>query len=326
MITVGAYTRLSDAGLGCPDWPGCYGRLLVPELPVHVAAANEAYPERPLQQSLAWTEMAHRYLAAVLGLLILLVGAITWLSVQRWYDRLLSVLLVLLVLFQAVLGMWTVTLLLKPLIVTLHLLGGMMILSLLYWLLLMANSPPKALSDRIKPPGYGLIIVGLVVLTLQISLGGWTSSNYAALACPDFPTCQGVLWPKTDFKEAFILWRGLGIDYEGGVLDGAARTAIHITHRIGALITTIIILLLAVCALKSLVPAMQKTAVAMLALLFIQVALGISNVVMHLPLPVAVAHNGVAALLLLSLVRLLYQSMSIKTSIQGDLRARSLGN
>ena len=218
VIVIGAYTRLSDAGLGCPDWPGCYGRILVPEEVAHVDAANAAYPERPLEQSKAWKEMGHRYVAGTLGLLILSICILAWLKTESVNARLLGTALVLLVIFQALLGMWTVTLLLKPVIVMSHLLGGMTILGLLYWMLLRQQGAATISPGRCEPRLFVWAITGLVILVLQILLGGWTSSNYAALACPDFPTCQGSLWPKMDFKEGFILWRGLGIDYEGGVL------------------------------------------------------------------------------------------------------------
>ena len=157
-----------------------------------------------------------------------------------------------------------------------------------------------------------LAITALIVLVLQISLGGWTSSNYAALACPDFPTCQGAWWPNMDFNEGFILWRGLGIDYEGGVLDGSARTAIHMAHRLGAIVTFITILIIAIRAIQTGMNNLRLTGVVALFLLVLQVSLGIANIKFHLPLPVAVAHNGVAALLLLSLVTLLHHCLPEK--------------
>ncbi len=309
VITVGAYTRLSHAGLGCPDWPGCYGRLIVPASDIHVETANKAYPDRPLEIDKAWIEMAHRYIAGTLGILILLICMIAWLKRHDMTTRIISSGLLLLVTFQALLGMWTVTLLLKPFIVTLHLIGGMSILSLLYWLSLhQKNNGYIKLSPRFE--NYlPFTVLAFIVLCLQISLGGWTSTNYAALACSDFPTCHGEYLPKMDLGEAFVLWRGLGINYEGGVLDGPARTAIHVTHRIGAIVTFIIILMLGIKALLQNNRQVRITAVLMLMALLLQVSLGIANVVMHLPLFIAVAHNGVAALLLLTLITMLHLSI-----------------
>lgn len=307
VIVLGAYTRLSDAGLGCPDWPGCYGRLLVPEESALVEQANEAYPERPLETAKAWKEMIHRYAAGALGLLILALAIHN--ALARRKDEQVPLLvpsaLVGLVIFQAALGMWTVTLLLKPVVVMAHLLGGMTILALLYWLLINAISP---VQQRQWSSLSLWACAGLGVLFLQIALGGWTSANYSALACVDFPTCQGKWWPEMDFQQGFVLWRGLGIDYEGGVLDMAARTAIQVTHRLGALFTFIFLAGVALLALFSGVASLLRCAIAVLLVLLAQVSLGIANVLLVLPLPIAVAHNGVAALLLLALITLLHFS------------------
>lgn len=304
----GAYTRLSDAGLGCPDWPGCYGSMIVSEEPDYIERATSAYPDRPLDLEKAWIEMGHRYVAGLLGLLILGIAVIAWAKRESGRICFLVNGLVLLVLFQSLLGMWTVTLLLKPLIVVLHLLGGMAIISLLYWLVLelLARTGEKSVYR-----GTGLFpwaLTGLAILIVQIFLGGWTSANYAALACPDFPGCQGRLWPEMNFHDAFVLWRGLGLDYEGGVLDGATRTAIHITHRIGAVVVLITLSAVALRAVLTKTRAIRKTGMIILVLLFIQMSLGIANVTLHLPLYIAVAHNGVATLLLLSVLTLFYQS------------------
>ena len=308
VIIVGAYTRLTDAGLGCPDWPGCYGRMIISTQTDYIAEAQAFWPERPLQTDKAWIEMAHRYIAGLLGLMILAIAVLAWAGKPAPRIRLLTGGLLLLVVFQALLGMWTVTLLLKPFIVALHLLGGMAIIGLLHWLTLELRPAPGP-----APAGFNLrpwAVAALLVLILQIALGGWTSTNYAALACPDFPACQGKLWPPMDFSEAFVLWRGLGVDYEGGVLDGPARTAIHMSHRIGAAVTAATLLALALPALRA--NATRPAARALLGLLFIQLSLGIANVVFNLPLMVAVAHNGVAALLLLSVVTLLHRALSIR--------------
>ncbi len=306
VIVLGAYTRLSDAGLGCPDWPGCYGRIFVPDETAVVEQVNQAYPERPLEQSKAWKEMIHRYAAATLGLIIMLLAAKSW--GMRFQGRPTEVtvptVLFLLVMFQGALGMWTVTLLLKPVVVAAHLLGGMTILSLLYWSAIRAVEP-RAAHARTALTTW--VIAGLGIVFSQIALGGWTSANYSALVCTDFPKCQGQWWPQMDFSEGFILWRGLGIDYEGGVLDGAARTAIHVSHRLGALLTLLVVSSVAVRAISC---NLVKSGVIVLLVLLAQLSLGIANVLLLLPLPLAVAHNGVAALLLLSLVNLLYFSFS----------------
>jgi len=296
VVMLGAWVRLHDAGLGCPDWPGCYGRLVVPDSAT--AARDPGFAARPLVAAKAWREMIHRYLAGTLVLVCVALGAIAWRNRkdpnQPWRRPLA---LLGLIVFQALLGMWTVTLLLKPLIVVAHLFGGLATLALL-----------ASLGDwrhtRVSAPTPALRALGLAAaaaLVLQIFLGGWTSSNYAAVACPDFPTCQTQWWPAiADFKDGFVLWRGLGIDYEGGVLDHPARVAVHFTHRLGALVAALLI-----AALGAWLVAVRNTRVdgfALLAVLALQVSLGISIVVFHVPLPVAVAHNGVAALLLLAVL------------------------
>ena len=313
VIVLGAYVRLSDAGLGCPDWPGCYGKLIVPEgSSSQIEEINLVYPDRPFEKDKAWKEMLHRYLASILGFLILILTFLSWSKKQFSSIRLFSGILLALVIFQGILGMLTVTLLLKPIIVMLHLLGGLTILSLFYWKLLREQSMHGVFVSEGNKKLRALVVMALVVLFFQISLGGWTSSNYAALACPDFPTCQGKWWPKMNFFEGFILWRELGIDYEGGTLDSAARTAIHMAHRIGAIITTIIIFYVGACNIFSKSRYLNITGIIVLMLLIAQILLGIANIKFHLPLSIAVAHNGVAALLLLSLVTLLHHCISDK--------------
>ncbi|MCW8887012.1 MAG: COX15/CtaA family protein [Motiliproteus sp.] len=313
VILLGAFVRLSDAGLGCPDWPGCYGQLTVPSAVDEVASANAEYPQRPLETAKAWKEMIHRYLAGTLGLLIAALAAYSWRNRQQiWQPKVLPNLLLVTVIFQALLGMWTVTLLVKPLIVTAHLFGGFATVSMLWILSLQLRRRLDRLGvgwDSPRPSGQRLWVAGgLVVLLLQIFLGGWTSTNYAAIGCTEFPTCNNQQWwPAMDFSEGFVLWRGLGIDYEYGVLEYPARTAIHMTHRIGAAITLVYLLLLGWRLLRSDQTAMMRTTAAvMLLLLAVQVGLGLTNVLAQLPLPVAVAHNGVAALLLMSLLTMVY--------------------
>ncbi|MES9990395.1 MAG: COX15/CtaA family protein [Candidatus Thiodiazotropha sp.] len=311
VILVGAYVRLSDAGLGCPDWPGCYGKLVVPEDAAAVAQANQSYAERPLDSGKAWKEMVHRYLAGSLGIAILLLAILAWRG-RRHFNQplLLPTLLLLLVIFQAALGMWTVTLLVKPFIVTAHLLGGFATFVLLGLLVLKLRPVGTTHAIDTTSSQRWWIRISLVILLLQISLGGWTSTNYAALACTEFPTCYaGSWWPEMDFREAFVLWRGLGIDYEFGVLENSARTAIHMTHRIGALLTALTLgLLVWQLTRPDTSPLLRRLGVALLLLLTLQITLGISNVLGHLPLSIAVAHNGGAALLLLLLVTLLWFS------------------
>jgi len=306
VVVLGAYVRLSNAGLGCPDWPGCYGHIGAPEAREHVVQANEAFPGRPVEAAKAWKEMIHRYVAGTLGLLIL------WLAVMAWRRRheagqpvALPTVLLGLVIFQAALGMWTVTLLLYPAIVTSHLLFGLATLSLLWWL----SSRGLGLygvgadnGDRWLRP---LAALALLLVVGQIALGGWTSSNYAALACPDFPTCQGTWWPTMDFGEGFRIGHQLGVDYEGGILDGPARTAIHMVHRIGALVVFLLLVDIAVLMLvKARTRVVKRIALVIMGLLATQVGLGIANVLAGLPLPIAVAHNAGAALLLLTVLSL----------------------
>ena len=296
VVILGAYTRLADAGLGCPDWPGCYGQLLVPDV------ISSEY-DRPLDVAKAWKEMVHRYAASTLGLSIVVIFL---LAIFRRPETLRSIklptALLLLVGFQGALGMWTVTEQVHPGIVTMHLFGGFSTTTLLFWLLLNERRSIKLEQPILKKHKLMLVLVtGLLVF--QIFLGGWTSTNYAALSCGDyFPTCLGEMWPDDmDFKNAYY-WGPLGIDYEFGVLENQTRTAIQMVHRIGALVVTVAILALSF-TLKS-YPTLKKSIAVVLALLAIQVALGIINVVMSLPIFAATMHNVVALALLLSLINL----------------------
>jgi len=292
VVVLGAWVRLTDAGLGCPDWPGCYGQILVPDDPM--AAADY---DRPLETGKAWREMIHRYAASTLGLLIVILAFLAWRNrVDPRHPFVLPLVLTGLVIFQGLLGMWTVTLLLKPVIVMAHLLGGMTTLALLFWLTRPVPTGPSQPELRI------FAAFGLAILTLQIALGGWVSTNYAALACPDFPTCQTQWWPGMDFATGFTPWHGLGIDYEGGILDNASRVAIHVTHRIGAIVTALVLGLLAWRAWKE--PGLERAARYVAVALVAQLAIGVTIVLTQLPLSLAVAHNAVAALLLLSVVNL----------------------
>ena len=304
VVVVGAWVRLTDAGLGCPDWPGCYGHLHPAQVEDRIDAANAAFPDRPFDYQKALHEMVHRYIATTLGVLILSLAAFAfWNRGDPGQPRLLPWLLVPLVITQGLLGMWTVTLLLKPLIVTLHLLGGLLTLALLWWLSLAPEPRERKAAER---PFARLAVLAVAVVAVQVSLGGWTSTNYAAAACTSFPTCQDGWWPQMDFGDAFVLWRGLGIDYEGGVLDAPARVAIHYTHRLGAYVTTLLLLVLAAGTWRRGQTARTRAAAAAVAAaLLLQMLIGMNLVWQGWPLWLGTAHNGGGALLVLAMVTLL---------------------
>ena len=348
LVMFGAFVRLSDAGLSCPDWPTCYGEATWPQHAQAVARADAAFPQRPYEAHKAWREQVHRMLAGTLGVLVLAlallaaarrrwitlavvgsaalaaVGVAMYMQGEHRWSSLLAVCAIALplaaalalrrpaawriclvalgvIIFQAMLGMWTVTLLLKPVVVTGHLLGGMTTFALLGYAAARfagVGAPDDALAGLRK-----LVVVGIVLLACQIALGGWTSSNYAALACGTgpaaFPQCLGQWWPSGDYHQGFVVWRGIGVNFEGGILDGSARTAIQMVHRLGALVVF--------CYLGWLSHQLARRGlrgfgIAVAAALCCQVLLGISNVHFGLPLPVATAHNGMAALLLFALV------------------------
>ncbi len=295
VVALGAYVRLSDAGLGCPDWPGCYGHWVgVPEAAHERAAAVQAFPGKTVEPAKAWKEMVHRYFAGTLGLLILVICLLSWRKEARAVrSPALPTALLAIVGFQALLGMWTVTLLLKPLVVTAHLLGGMTTLALLVTL---ALGERRGAAPPIAPGVKPLALAVLAAVVGQITLGGWVSSNYAALACPDFPTCHGAWLPAADFANAFTLHRELGQTADGALLSQDALSAIHWTHRLGALAVAI---LAGILGLKLLGNAgWRGWGTLLLGLLALQLGLGIGNVLLSLPLPLAVAHNlGAAGLL-----------------------------
>ena len=347
VIVFGAFVRLSDAGLSCPDWPTCYGRAAWPA--AGEAGDHAATAIRPVVPHKAWREQVHRMLAGGLGVLVLglalmaarkrrfgiaqVLGASALVAVAiplymrgeyvaatvlaglgegvllaaalRWSNVDLAraaALTLAVIVFQALLGMWTVTWLLKPVVVMAHLLGGLLTFSLLAWMAWRSTGLPIRLVDAGRLRGW--LFVALAALAVQIALGGWTSANYAALACAtDFPTCVGQWWPDADFREGFVLWRGIGVDYEGGILDGASRIAIQLAHRIGAVVATVALLALAVQLFRT--PGMRGWTRALVVLLVAQLALGIANVKLALPLWTAVAHNAGAVLLLFLLVSLL---------------------
>jgi heme a synthase len=308
LVMLGAYVRLTDAGLGCPDWPGCYGKLSPPHAAAEIRAAEAVAPSGPVSLPKAWNEMLHRYFASFVGVMIV---AIAWQTLRRRRRDPgaddpaaqvgLPLALVGLVVLQGLFGKWTVTLLLQPAIVTLHLLGGMALVALLAWLTArqLAISGGQASTLRpLRPWG----VLGLVILAVQIALGGWVSTNHAALACVDFPTCHGEWVPAMDFGHGFHFFRELGMTADGEALSNQALNAIHWMHRVGALVTFAYLAVLAHSAMRLRV--LRRFGIAVLALLLVQVTLGIANVLASLPLPMAVAHNGVAALLLAALVML----------------------
>lgn len=300
LVLFGAFTRLSDSGLGCPDWPGCYGSVSPIGAQVEIAAAQEAMPTGPVTFPKAWIEMIHRYLATGVGVLILVLAAVSWverrrLTVSFWWPMVT----LFWVCLQGAFGALTVTMKLFPAIVTLHLLGGMALLALLR-----AQSVAYALSE---PGSAGrtelsvlarrvlVAVVGLV--WLQIALGGWVSTNYAVLACSDFPTCQGSWWPAMDFSNGFTFWRELGMTQAGDGLPFAALTAIHYVHRLSAYVVLAAMGWLAWLLWQT--PATRRTAKGLLLLAAWQFVSGLTNVVLDWPLLAAISHTAGAAVLVI---------------------------
>ncbi len=295
VVMVGAYTRLSDAGLGCPDWPGCYGSMIV--------------QDNAIDKGKAWIEMGHRYIAGTLGLFIFGLTVLAFMRKQVIAkERGLLSGLSLLIIFQALLGMWTVTKLLHPTIVMLHLLGGMATLSLV-WLLHLRIKNQIELPNPyfiVKPALKIASFIGLVIVIVQIALGGWVSTNYAAFACPDFPTCQAQWWPPLKLH-AFDIFIPIDRNFEGGFLNHPERVTIHFVHRLGALITTLYLVIFSLTILFTLYGPIRKLIYGLLATLAVQITLGIINIVALLPLWAAVLHNGVAAILLLFMITICFR-------------------
>ena len=290
VVVLGAYTRLVDAGLGCPDWPGCYGGIGVPDSAAEVARAAAAYPDAPLDTEKAWTEMVHRYAATALGFVILVLLAVAICIRAPWR---LPAGLAVLVIAQGVFGAWTVTLKLWPQVVTAHLLGGFATLALLWLLALRLRAGDVRVARRHR----SLAMAALLVLVGQVALGGWLTSNYAGLACADsFPTCHGEWWPRMDFSSGFNIAQDVGPNYLGGLLASDARVAIHITHRLGAVAVVLVGGALAWRLGR------RPLAWWLAGVLAAQFGLGVVSVMFALPLPLAVLHNAGAAVLLLALV------------------------
>jgi len=380
VIALGAFTRLADAGLGCPDWPTCYGHVLWPDEAHEIHAANEVYNETPVETDKTWPEQVHRLFASALGLislivfflslkmsqdkplnrqLLALVGVlvsalvvkivikvnmtITAAAMHDVYDIIiglivlacfawlallsvkkgvsdqplkLTVFIVGFVILQGLFGMWTVTLKVWPQVVTIHLLGGFTMAALFWLLSLRLNNQQWQLPaatvqylQKWKP----LILTGFAVVILQIALGGWTTSNYAAVACPDLPTCQGELWPEMDLAQGFNITQGVGPNYLGGKMDNEARIAIHMMHRIGAIITTFLLIAIVVVLYRSGSAATRPVANWILGALLVQVLLGLGNIIFHFPIAVAVAHNAGGAFLLLTMVTLMHRLFTVQT-------------
>ena len=312
VVVLGAYTRLVDAGLGCPDWPGCYGFLSVPATPEDIAAAEALFPDSPVERDKAWAEMVHRYFAAVLGLLALVIWAVAW---RRRMRLTVPIAFVVLVIAQGIFGAWTVTLKLWPQVVTVHLLGGFATLALL-WIYGLKIGAIHLFPVPGQLKGHVAAAIGIVVL--QVALGGWTSSNYAALACPDFPACHGSLFPDMDFRAGFNLTQDVGPNYLGGLMTSDARVAIQMTHRLGAFIV-----LFAVGWLAFRLTGPLRWALA--GMLVVQFALGVANVLAQLPLAVATLHNAGAALLLLALITVYAGTIDASAQAGLEREASDLG-
>lgn len=369
VVVLGAYTRLVDAGLGCPDWPTCYGHFWVPNSDAEIARANEAFQHAPVETHKTWPEQIHRIFASTLGLIILVmfafavnarkknggswktnvsllvllvIGTIARIAIGDRFDIPLLLLacfyfgwlgwqahnegqslvpfkLVALlagfVIMQGWFGMWTVTLYLWPQVVTTHLLGGFTTLTLI-WLCYQRFGHFQwrytEATGQVVDKLWHLVWVFFGLVVLQIALGGWTTSNYAALACPDFPTCHAEWWPHADFVQGFNIFQHVGPNYLGGQLDNHARTAIHLSHRIGALLVLLVGLVLVTRMWLSPATQIRRFAIGLACVLAVQIGLGITNVVGGLPLAVAVAHNAGGALLLLTVVTLLHRFYSVK--------------
>ncbi|SET85592.1 COX15/CtaA family protein [Thalassotalea agarivorans] len=310
VVSLGAYTRLTHAGLGCPDWPGCYGLIDVPETPEQIAAAEKAFPERPVEPQKAWNEMIHRYFAGSLGLLIAWIAFVSIKKREFGSPVKLPILLLIIVTFQAVLGMWTVTMKLMPIVVMAHLLGGFTTLCLLFLLYLRLNPYRIRSGDKAARKYKKYAGIGILILTIQIALGGWTSANYAALTCTELPICQDGWVERMTWGDSFDPIPPERETYEYGFLTHNERLTIHVFHRIGAIITALYLGWLALMVMRRSQTYFFKQSAGIVAgLLVIQVMLGASNVFYSLPLFIAVSHNVVAACLMMAMIGLTYSLM-----------------
>ena len=312
LVIFGAFTRLTDSGLGCPDWPGCYGSASPVGAQLHIEAAQSAMPTGPVTHAKAWIEMIHRYLATGVGVLILTLMLVTWMArreekrghiLSPWWPAVTLVWVCL----QGAFGALTVTMKLYPAIVTLHLLGGLVLLALLRaQSVRYAQVQEQTLPTVLSTVTRRFVMAAFALLWLQIALGGWVSTNYAVLACTDFPGCQNSFWPAMDFSQGFTLWRELGAGHEGGYISFQALTAIHYMHRLAAYAVFVVLMLLAFSLQR--VPALRKQARWLAGLTLLQVITGLSNVVLGWPLFAAVAHTGGAAALVVVLTGIVFSS------------------
>lgn len=308
LVLFGAFTRLTDSGLGCPDWPGCYGSASPVGAHASISAAQQAMPTGPVTFTKAWIEMIHRYLATGVGALILVLAVVSWTERRRLHlSPVWPWLTLLWVCVQGAFGALTVTMKLFPAIVTLHLLGGLVLLALLQAQAVRYDAGRPDGRPLLVSPGTRLALVGgYALLWLQVALGGWVSTNYAVLACETFPTCQGTWWPPMNLSEGFTLWRELGMNADGQPITFAALTAIHYVHRLFAYLVFVVLGLLA-WRLGSL-PESRTAARWLFALLGLQLLTGLSNVVLDWPLLAAVAHTGGAAALVVVMTGVLVRS------------------
>jgi len=350
VIMLGAWTRLVHAGLGCPDWPGCYGFLTVPQDEARIAIANARFPDTPVEVEKGWPEMIHRYAAGILGLIVFSLAGYAVRHRREGLPVKLILFTAAFIILQGAFGMWTVTLKLWPQVVALHLLGGFTTLSLLTLITLRLRrlsgadnatdieaDPPLEkprqavrpglspdLSRRFRPWLYG----GLALVVMQIALGAWTAANYAAVACTDLPTCQGEWWPaEMDFQHGFDITQQVGPNYLGGQLTADGRVAIHVTHRVGAIVVLGYFTVLLALLWRRVKGAPLMWHVALVAtVLSIQILLGLANVVFHIPLSVAIAHNAMGAGLLLSVINLIWRLQRVPVSLSGPATQRTTMN
>ncbi|HEV8077622.1 MAG TPA: COX15/CtaA family protein [Marinobacter sp.] len=329
VIMLGAWTRLVHAGLGCPDWPGCYGFLTVPQSETSIAIANARFPETPVDVAKGWPEMIHRYAAGMLGLLVFGLAAYAVRQRKLNVPVKLPLFIACFIVLQGAFGMWTVTLKLWPQVVALHLLGGFTTLSLLTLLVLRLRSrvrgglvpipvmKPARSGSRLRPWLYG----GLLLVIMQIALGAWTAANYAAVACTDLPTCGGQWWPQgMDFAHGFDVTQHVGPNYLGGQLNADGRVAIHVSHRLGAVVVLVYFsVLLALLWARRRRNGLGQPVAVVAFLLLAQIALGLANVIFYIPLAVAVAHNATGALLLLSVIQLIWRQRQLPQGLPAQL-------
>ncbi len=310
LVVFGSFTRLSDSGLGCPDWPGCYGKASPLGAHADIQAAQTAMPTGPVTFSKAWIEMIHRYLAMTVGVLIMVMAAVSWLERRRlphspWWATATLVWVIV----QGLFGKYTVTLKLYPAVVTLHLLGGLLLLAML-------AMQHEAFRDRALSLGAGtrrLVLAALAVLGVQIALGGWVSTNYAVLACTDFPLCNGQWLPPMDFANGFTVLRELGQTASGSYLPFEALVAVHMVHRWFAVVAAAVVIWLALRLLRDTDAGVRRYGWGLVALLVAQLASGLSNVVLGWPLAAALAHSAGAAAFVLVLASLLARSARRRT-------------